>query len=76
MSLATRMDKMVSFRLSEEEYEQFVELCRATHARSVSEVARTAMQYWLDHAPDETNGDLQHKVQELEEQVDRLTAAI
>jgi hypothetical protein len=36
--------KLVSFRLSEEEYEQLSRACMATGARSISDFARTALQ--------------------------------
>lgn len=78
MALAARMDRMVSFRLSEDEYDEFLDVCRTSHARSVSEVARMALQYWLEHAPADGNGngDLQSKVQDLEAKLAELTAEV
>ena len=42
MSLESR-NRMISFRLSAEEYEKFRELCFSSGIRSVSEMARVAI---------------------------------
>ena len=76
MALAARMDRMVSFRLSEEEYDQFLDLCRNSNARSVSEVARMALQNWLEQGYTNGNGDLQGKVEDLEEKLVELTSEV
>jgi len=48
---STRMSRMVSFRLSKEEFERFKERCEATEAKSISDLARTAMHHWLATPP-------------------------
>jgi hypothetical protein len=44
MTMTERKSKMVSFRLSPEEYRQLRDACSAHGVRSVSELARSAMQ--------------------------------
>jgi hypothetical protein len=43
MPVFKRRSKMVSFRLSEQEYENLLALCGSTGARSLSDLARHAM---------------------------------
>ena len=76
MTPATRMQRMVSFRLSEEEYQEFLRLCRASNARSISEVARTAMHYWLERGPFNGDDRTSRKLENLEARVARLTAEV
>jgi hypothetical protein len=45
MTFLKRRTKLVSFRLSEEEYEQLNRACIAAGARSISDFARTALQH-------------------------------
>ncbi len=76
MTPATRMERMVSFRLSEGEYQQFLRLCRASNARSISEVARSAMHRWLEGSPFNGDDHTSQKLEELEARVARLTAEV
>mgnify|MGYP002620854483 FL=1 len=56
--------RMISFRLSEKEFEALKSLYRAHGARSVSEFARSAMQRMIaETPPDET--DLEDRVNEM-----------
>lgn len=78
MNMIDRKSKMVSFRLSPEEYRQLRDACATQGVRSVSELARAAMQGLI--APDGPAVPLQTQVQELRdrvtllsEQVDRLS---
>jgi hypothetical protein len=57
---------MVSFRLSAEEYEKFRELCYSSGIRSVSEMARVAINSMLQQ-PDRANQEsLEARVAEIE----------
>ncbi len=76
MTPATRMERMVSFRLSEEEYQQFLRLCRASNARSISAVARSAMHYWLERGPFNRDDPTSRKLEKLEARVALLTAEV
>jgi Arc/MetJ-type ribon-helix-helix transcriptional regulator len=74
-----RKDKMVSFRLSQEEYEQLQKACGERGVRNVSDLARSAMRTLLGH---ETGRDalvgqveeLRQRVTELSRELDRLSA--
>ena len=63
--------KMISFRLSTEEYEQFRELCYAQGIRSVSELARAAIHKLVqDPEPTAISGQaLETRVTSLEGQL-------
>jgi hypothetical protein len=77
-----RRDKMISIRLSDDEFVRVREACRVTGARSVSDLARDAMRRLVAGAPapHEAGGDglcarvedLDQKVNHLQQQVSRL----
>lgn len=72
MNMNDRKSKMVSFRLSPEEYRQFRGACSSHGVRSISELARTAMQSLID-----ANGSslpLYLQVQEFRERFTLLEA--
>lgn len=67
---------MISFRLTAEEYDRFRELCYSHGIRSVSEMARTAINMMLSQpgrAPQET---LETRVSELESRLHLLSMEI
>ena len=73
MPLLQKMDRMVSFRLSNEEYEQMREICDATGARTISDVARMAMEAFVRNGHSrKTNLELSARVEELESHIERL----
>ena len=78
MSVLKRRSKMVSFRLSEQEYESLLALCATRGARSLSDLARDAMQRLLGGhngagAPAESEVEKLHgQMQELDREVRRL----
>ena len=55
MPVLKRRSKMVSFRLSEQEYENLLALCSSIGARSLSDLARNAMNGLL--GPPTRDGD-------------------
>jgi Ribbon-helix-helix protein, copG family len=64
---------MISFRLTAEEYDRFRELCSMCGTRSVSELARAAINSLLKqpaHVPEET---LECRVAELEGKLNMLS---
>lgn len=71
MGLALRKSKMVSFRLSQEEYQRFRALCAAQGVRSLSDLARTAMQKLV--AAESRADPLSLEVQDLRSQVRSLS---
>jgi hypothetical protein len=83
--MPTRKNRIISLRLSEEEYESLKSRYASHGVRSLSEFARDAMHRMLGDNPDKpTNGaDIQNRVQVLdgklavlETEVSRLSRAI
>ncbi len=70
MSIDNR-SKMVSFRLTEEEYERFRDLCYAKGIPSVSEMARSAISALLSDADITDIRALTRRVGELEAPAER-----
>jgi hypothetical protein len=60
-------NRMISFRLSVEEYEKFRELCFASGIRSLSEMARVAINNFLNQPPQAAaQNSLDARVSDLE----------
>ncbi len=86
MTLLRRRDKMISIRLSDDEFIKVREACRVTGARSISDLARDAMRRLVAGAPirDEIGEDglgarvedLYQRVSHLQEQVSRLSLLV
>ena len=72
MPLESR-NRMVSFRLSDDEYVKFRELCFNTGVRSVSEMARVAINTMLHEPARAVPDSLEARVSELESRL-RLLA--
>lgn len=72
MSVLTRRDRTVSFRLSEKEYQALYEFCRATGARSVSDFARTAVRRAVG-TPSEDLSELTLQIEALNRQHGELS---
>ena len=81
MALALRKSKMLSFRLSLEEYQRFRALCDSQGVRSLSDLARMAMQKLIAA---ESNADplslevqdLRTQVQSISQELERLSEAV
>jgi hypothetical protein len=73
---------MVSFRLSEEEYEGLKHICITVGARSLSDIARDAVQRLLsDGTEPKSNGDAQlrqlyKRIDALDHEVKRLAGLL
>jgi hypothetical protein len=63
-------ERLVYFRISEDEFRQFVSVCEQEGARSVSDLARTAIQRLI------ADGDRQRNGEELAEKMQRLEGLI
>ena len=82
MALPVRREKMVSIRLSDDEFRRLRELCTATGARSLSDLARDAMHRLMaggghnGHSGDEQLtarvAELDQRLSHLQEKVTRL----
>lgn len=81
MLMSNRKSKMISIRLSAEEYQRFRELCALYGSRNLSELARDAMNHLLqthngqqDGKPDPHELDSQLKM--LQDRLETLNADI
>ena len=82
MPVLKRRSKMVSFRLSEQEYQDLVALCSSCGARSLSDLARDAMNGLLGSPKRNGNGngdgietavaELHGRMAELDRELKRL----
>jgi hypothetical protein len=77
MTVLKRRSRMVSFRLSEQEYESLLTLCSSRGARSLSDLARDAMQALLHDGQGDGLPSLVHQLRtrmdDLDLQVKQLT---
>ncbi len=81
MNMMDRKSKMVSFRLSPEEYRQLRDACITQGIRSVSELARTAMQGLMVSTGEAVPlhlqiQELRNRVTVLAEQIDHLARQV
>ncbi|WP_321476835.1 ribbon-helix-helix protein, CopG family [uncultured Paludibaculum sp.] len=82
MTLFNKRSKMVSIRLSDDEFRRLREVCEATGARSISDLAREAMHRLVDmphngHAPMESRLEqLDQKVSNLQARLDKLAESM
>jgi len=79
MALLRKRDRMISIRLSDEEFQRVKEACRASGARSVSDMARDAMRHFVGGpgAPDEAGDDgLTARLEELDDRVRHLQTQV
>jgi len=67
---------MISFRLTTAEYDKFRELCFRQGIRSVSELARAAINLILQHPDRAPHESLESRVCELEGRVHLLTLEV
>jgi Arc/MetJ-type ribon-helix-helix transcriptional regulator len=75
MSLESR-SRMISFRLTAEEYDRFRELCYSNGIRSVSEMARAAINMMLSQPARAPQEALESRVAELESRLRLLSQEI
>jgi hypothetical protein len=75
MDGALRRSRMVSFRLSPDEYARLQSVCSAQGIRSLSDLARTAMQRLIESPSDEI-GDLRNQMKSLAQKLDRISRVL
>ena len=68
--------KMISFRLTEEEYGRFRELCFSQGIRSVSEMARAALNLMLEQPDRVPASSLEGRVSEIEGRIHILSLEV
>jgi hypothetical protein len=76
MAVFKKRTRVVSFRVSDEEYGELLGLSRAHGARSVSDFARLAARQSLCESDGRGLNALQAKLQELSGQVDHLDSEV
>src|ERR1039457_1485855 len=81
MNLTIRKSKMISFRVSPEEYQTLKDTCELRGVRSISDLARTAMQKliasgWQPVPLSDEVRDLRNRVRMLSLQLDQLSTAV
>jgi phage shock protein A len=74
MGVAFRKSRMISFRLTPTEYQRFQEMCATQGLRSISDLARTAVQKLI--AVENQADPLTYEVRDLREQVRSLSLAL
>lgn len=78
MTVLRPRSRMISIRLSEEEYLSLRRLCSATGARSISDLTRDAMQMLLRGAHGEGHNaphmdELRAQMRKLDQRIEQLT---
>ena len=75
-----RLSRMISFRLSEEEFQRLKWMCSVNRATSVSEMARIAVNQWIENTATEqeesTVADFEGRLTELERKMEKLNGEI
>lgn len=77
MAVLKPRERLVYFRVSEDEFHQFVSVCEREGARSVSDLARNAVQRLIaEHHREREDRELTPKVDKLEKLVTELTGQV
>ena len=77
MAVLKPRERLVYFRISEDEFHQFLGVCEQEGARSVSDLARSAVQRLItDGNRDREERELAPKVEMLEQLIGELTAQV
>jgi hypothetical protein len=71
MNVLKRRSRMVSFRLSEEEYESLRHICLTAGARSLSDIARDAVHRLIGNGGEQKK-DLETQLRLLNERIDAI----
>ena len=77
MAVLKPRERLVYFRVSEDEFRQFVSVCEQAGARSVSDLARNAVQRLIAEGKNQRDGqELEEKMQVLERLIAAVTAQL
>lgn len=77
MAVLKPRERLVYFRVSEDEFRQFVSVCEQAGARSVSDLARNAVQRLIAEGQRQRDGqELEEKMQVLERLIAAVTAQL
>ena len=72
MSNFRNRNRVIYFRVSEDEFQQFTDLCARYGARNMSDLVRSAIKALISHTPDGVAADIAVRLQQLEDSVERL----
>lgn len=75
MSSGGRMGRIISFRVSEQEYQALKGFSASNRIRSVSELARSAIQRYLSDSADRP-ADLQVRIEQISSRLSLLDRAV
>jgi len=77
MAVLKPRERLVYFRITEDEFHQFANVCEQEGARSISDLARSAVQRLIAESNKERKGqDLAPKMQSLEKLIAEVTAQL
>jgi hypothetical protein len=76
VTVTKRRDRLVYFRISEEEFERMQKACDATGARSVSDLARAAVQEFISPQKNESEAQVFEIVKSLRAVVDEINQSV
>ena len=76
MAVLRPRNRVVYFRLSEEEYNRCLKSCEAGEAHNLSDLARTALQRWLAGGIQPPADHWQHRLHCIEQQLETITASL
>jgi hypothetical protein len=83
VTTGSRRDRLVYFRLSEVEFREMLNACSAKGARSISDLARSALQEFInprrsEHQAEllELIGSLRNAIQEMQSSMQELTSTV
>lgn len=68
--------RLVTFRVTEEEYEELCRMCMAAGSRSISEFARTALREMMLPARQWRQSDLAKQISDLQAMIEELKAEL
>lgn len=74
--MGDRKDRRIVFRVSEEEYLRLQRLCLVTKNRSISDLVRSAVEYWVSHGAGEFDANFQTGFEQLNARVAALAAQV
>lgn len=72
MSVLSRRNRLITVRLTEEEYRNIYAMCVATGSRSVSDLARRAIRQMLDAGKEQSAVTLQGRMDVIEARLGSL----
>ena len=76
VTVAKRRDRLVYFRISEEEFEQILKACDSKGARSVSDLARAAVLEFIRPAKTEPGQQLSETLNSLSAVLDEINHSV